>query len=269
MSQIFSDQTNIYLKGLLDQYNNVPYGINVIVNNLPNGENNIVFDPTTQEIFVPNWDTPGKYLTCFTFATEAFDLMMKLARQHPKEIKSVAYIAGTDKYGDGHCSLAISPVHDLKLQTFKDYNKPNSYFDWYLNQSMMFDLCYHEYLPFQETEFKCSKLIYFTRAMRVNPDKLEVLDDNSFSYIGIANGFGYGFILDKAKNSVQLLFRNGSQQFVIGSHTDYLKMVRLCPWLDCYEVNNTLEHLWNMRLGTNLGSRASDNSRWYGLFGSH
>jgi hypothetical protein len=265
MSQIFTDSTLEYLHNLSKQYDDVPYGINSIVNTEVNGDNNIVYDPQNGEIFIPNWYITGKYMTCTSFADEAFHLLLKLRYQNPEEIKSIARIIGKDKHGNGHCSLAISPIADARLHDFVGYHGQNQYFDWYLNQSMIFDLCYHELVPYSSTGFKCIRFNYCTRPLWISPDYHGVLSDSGYNYIGIVNGYGFGFIRDKASNSVVLYFKNGGYSFVISTLGDYLEKLKLFPWLDCYEVGNTLQFLWNMKIGTNLKDMVSKDKKmvWF------
>ena len=262
-SEVFSRQTMTNLKTLLNQYK-VPYGIKSVVD--PSNPNlKIRYCVQTRELLIPDFDRQGNYLTCSGFAREAYRLFSNSrVRALFPEVKSMAYIWGSDEVFSGHYIVVLSPIYDSKLELVEHQNCEGSKFiNWYLKQSVIFDLCRKEVKNYKDSKFIAKTFVYETRDMINNPDSIFKLAPEGFAIVGDHANYCWGFTLNPNTGYPRLMFQSKNDSFFICNYSDYQKYLSRYPWLSNYMIQNTLKLFWNMELVDNFDKYFSNETIYY------
>jgi hypothetical protein len=160
-SQIFDNQTIQTLKRFISQYTTI-YGIKSVVD--PTTIKKLKYCFRTKELLIPDFNVQGDYMACSGFALEAYRFFSKpeIKKMLPN-IKSFAYVWGSDEVFTGHCILVLSPLKDLKLGNSDHSNnncQSNSFVQWYLDGSLIYDICRKEVKDFKSSSFKAKSFFY-------------------------------------------------------------------------------------------------------------
>jgi hypothetical protein len=264
MDTIFELDTISYLRQLLEQYSNIKYGLNSVLNVEPDSSNSMIFDPTTKKILIPNFNKLGEYMCCGHFALESFGLFKKIRSQLPHDIQSFGYLSGSnDKYG-GHNLVVLSPRRDDRLRDYINLrDNTDDFIEDYLNRSMIFDTCDMELIPYRESNFKPTFFLADCWDYNVLDDNVAQLNESDMTYFGSVNEFFYGIGLDKHSGYPHICFCKKDIGFAICNIDQYRYWLQKFSWLDSPEIRTMFDHFWNMKYATNLELLISSNSVIY------
>ena len=246
----FSPEMMENLESIMNQYaTKYKYGIGAVLE-YKDGDRRPKYNSKTKNLLIPRYNRPVEgYMTCRQFAWEAAHLFHNA--KFP-EIKSCAFVAGSDDKYAGHCIFAISTIKDFKLTEFNgDHPDGNDYIEWYLNQCILFDICELRVSEYSALKFNMKYFTYIEGKYCSYEDSVSQLKTDSFTYLGVHKDWDISVMLDRYSNPCLRLGNSGGQMLISTIH-DLRFIINKFPELDTDIVHNAFKWYCSIQWVTNI-----------------